>query len=85
MYSKHRGEASPCFASQTLARTREKAAQVEISLELTTIRLRLEFAPATRGGFMGGGSVVIVLPQEFDPLPTQRVHPLYYFEISTFG
>ena len=24
-------------------------------------------------------------PQRYDPLPTQRVPPLYYFEISKFG
>ena len=26
-----------------------------------------------------------LLPQGFDSLPTQRVPPLYYFEISIFG
>ena len=33
------------------------------------------------GGVVGGSSFL----QEFDPLPTQMIPPLYYFEISFFG
>ena len=36
------------------------------------------------GGFRGAGWRTL-LPQEFDPLPTQKVPLLYYFEIFIFG
>ena len=34
---------------------------------------------------MGGGGGADVSFQEFDPLPTQRFPPLYFFEIPIFG
>ena len=33
----------------------------------------------------GGGGVMTLSPQGFDPLPTQRVPPLYYFEVCYSG
>ena len=33
----------------------------------------------------GWGRLADVPPQGFDPLPTQRVSPLYFFEIFIFG
>ena len=37
----------------------------------------------SRGGFSGGGGGANAFsPQGFDLLPTQRVHPLYYFEMT---
>ena len=37
------------------------------------------------GGGGGGGGRFPFQPQEFDPLPNQRVPPLYYFEKYIFG
>ena len=34
------------------------------------------------GAVRGGGGADALFPQGFDPLPTQRVPPLHYFEIS---
>ena len=41
----------------------------------------------TQGRIWGGGGVGVYAPssQGSDPLPTQRVLPLYYFKISIFG
>ena len=43
--------------------------------------------PVISSGFRGraGGGGLSLFPQEFDPLPTQRVLILYLFEISIFG
>ena len=38
-----------------------------------------------RGGFGRGREGRTLLSQEFAPLPTQRVPPLYYFDIFIFG
>ena len=38
----------------------------------------------SRGGLRGARADAL-LPQGLEPLPTQRISPLYYFEISIFG
>ena len=42
-------------------------------------------AVAELEGKRGGGADAFFSPQGFNPLPTQRVPPLNYFEISIFG
>ena len=47
----------------------------------STLRKITKRADLGGGGAVGGHS----FPQGFDPPPTQRVSPLYYFKISIFG
>ena len=51
---------------------------------METLAVKGSNSPADLWGG-GGGVVYAPPPQECDPLRTQRVPPLYYFEISIFG
>ena len=52
--------------------------QKQVQTMKTLLQIGFTFAEADLGGGAGDGRL---FPQGFDPLPTQRVHPLYYFEI----
>ena len=51
----------------------------------TSIDLKKQNWLRVRGGFRKGGGGRTLFLRRFDPLQTQRVSSLYYFEISSFG
>ena len=61
----------------------KKAIAIKKGLNVFSFRLSRNIHARGRGGFRGGAGSDFFF-QGFDLLPTQRVPPLYYFEISIF-
>ena len=71
------------FFEQSYLRDKKNEHQIAIPMPIARVKL---INSLIRGGLGGGGEGAdAFFHQGFDPLPTQRVPPLYYFDISIFG